>query len=213
MPRILFLLVAMLFASFSSQAQTTIYGLGTLTFGVTPGGLFFPAGGSAGDQGLAAFDPVGGLPNAPLQKILPPPGDPAVVGKVVGIDFRPLTGQLYALSYDPALATNNAQLYTLNPKTGFLTRVAAAPITLTLGGATERIGFNFNPVADLIRVVSSNRANYRLSPTTGAVVATDGLLAYAFPTGQRNYGYAPRVGGVAYTNSFPGSTTTALRHI
>ena len=200
----------MLFASFSSQAQTTIYGLGTLTFPVAPGGLFFPAGGAAGDQGLAAFDPVGGLPNAPLQKILPTPGDPAVVGKVVGIDFRPLTGQLYALSYDPALATNNAQLYTLNPKTGFLTRVSAAPITLALGGATERIGFNFNPVADLVRVVSSNRANYRLSPVTGAVVATDGLLTYAFPAGQNNFGYAPRVGGVAYTNSFPGSTTTTL---
>ncbi|WP_460618628.1 DUF4394 domain-containing protein [Hymenobacter ruber] len=196
----------LLLTGLAAQAQTTIYGIGTVThtFAYSP---IYPAGATAGSQGLAAFDPATGGPNNNLFLIT------GVVGnqKLVGIDFRPLTGQLYALGYDPALTTNNAQLYTLNPRTGVATAVSASPISLMLGDATERIGFNFNPVADLVRVVSSNDANYRISPATGLVVTTggvDGPLAYA--AGDPNAGLNPRVGGAAYTNSFAGATSTIL---
>ena len=159
-----FVALLLLLSSLHSRAQTTIYGLGTVTqtFAFSP---IYPAGATAGSQGLASFDPVSGAPNNNLFLIT------GLVGnqKLVGIDFRPLTGQLYALGYDPALATNNAQLYTLNPRTGVAAAVSATPISLALGNAAERIGFNFNPVTDLARVVSSNDANYRISPATGLV--------------------------------------------
>ncbi len=45
-----------------------------------------------------------------------------VAGVVVGIDFRPLDGVLYALANDPGGA--GAGLYTLNPDTGVATPVA-----------------------------------------------------------------------------------------
>ena len=204
------LAVALLLGSFgAARAQTTLYGIGTLIQDLPSFSPFNPTGATipAGMQGLASFNPASGAPNATLQVITGLSGSQ----KLVGIDFRPLTGQLYALGYDPALGANNAQLYSLNPKTGLLTPISAAPITLTLGGATERIGFNFNPVADLARVVSSNDANYRISPVTGLVVTTsrvDGPLAYA--AGDPNAALNPRVGGVAYTNSFAGATSTIL---
>ncbi|MCI1186348.1 DUF4394 domain-containing protein [Hymenobacter sp. DH14] len=190
----------------TAKSQTVIYGLGTLVKDVAPN-FYYPPGGVAGDQGLAAFDPAFGSPVAFPIRIT------GLVGnqKLVGIDFRPLTGQLYALGYDPALATGNAQLYTLDPKTAVAVAVSATPITLALGDATERIGFDFNPVADLARVVSSNDANYRVSPVTGLVVTTsrvDGPLAYA--AGDPNAGLNPRVGGAAYTNPFAGATSTIL---
>ncbi|MDB5234423.1 MAG: hypothetical protein JWR44_1416, partial [Hymenobacter sp.] len=67
-----------------------------------------------------------------------------------------------------------------------------------LGGVNERIGFDFNPTADRVRVVSTNDANYRLDPNTGLLAATDGTLAYAGGAPAN-----PGVGAVAYTNSNP----------
>ncbi|WP_354583656.1 choice-of-anchor D domain-containing protein [Hymenobacter sp. UYCo722] len=191
--------------SLSAQAQTSIYGIGTLTRTILPfTSPIYPAGAPAGSQGIASFNPATGSPNSTLSLIS------GLVGnqKLVGIDFRPLTGQLYALGYDPALTTNNAQLYTLDPKSGVVIAVSVAPITLALGDATERIGFNFNPVADLVRVVSSNDANYRVSPITALPVATDGTLAYA--AGDPNAPRNPRISGAAYTNPYAGTTSTIL---
>ena len=197
------LLLLLLLGSSAAQAQSTIYGLGTLVQDVSPN-FFYPPGGKAGEQGLASFDAKTGQPNAVPIRISGLTGNQ----KLVGIDFRPLTGQLYALGYDPALTTNNAQLYTLDPKSGIAVAVSATSISLTLGDATGRIGFNFNPVADLVRVVSSNDANYRVSPITGQVVATDGILAYA--TGDPNAPRNPRISGASYTNPYAGTTSTIL---
>ena len=181
-----------LLAGPAARAQT-VFALGTLTadFLGTP----------AGSQGLAAIDPATGVAGATT----PITGVPANQ-KLVGMDFRPANGQLYALGYDTlALApTANAQLYTLNPTTGATTPVGSA-VRLELGRRTARIGFDFNPVADLIRVVSTNRANYRLSPATGTIAGTDGPLTYASGTPA-----TPGIGAVAYTNSFPGAASTTL---
>ncbi|MDQ2772409.1 MAG: DUF4394 domain-containing protein [Bacteroidota bacterium] len=207
--RAVLLVAAFLGSVFSIQAQTTLYALGTLTEDVAPGGSLYPPGALAGTQGIVGYNPSNatGIPNAPLVAITGVTGNQ----KLVDIDYRPLTGQLYALGYDPSLPVANAQLYRLDPKSGVATPVSAAPITLLLGGATERIGFNFNPLVDLIRVVSSNDMNYRLNPVTGDVAAPgtpDGPLAYA--AGDTNFGLNPRVGGVAYTNPYAGATTTTL---
>ncbi len=122
---------------------------------------------------------------------------------IVGMDVRPATLQLYALGYN---STNDEyQVYTVDPTTAVLTSVAA-PGTMALG--TGRVGFDFNPTVDRIRVTSSNGANYRVHPVTGAVAATDTMLAYA--TGDVSFGMMPNVGSVAYTNSYMGTTSTML---
>ena len=76
--------------------------------------------------------------------------------------------------------------------TGAATAVNATPIALALG--TGKIGFDFNPTVDRIRVTSSNRANFRLNPVDGSIAATDTQLAYA--TTDANAGQTPGVSGV-----------------
>ena len=122
---------------------------------------------------------------------------------LVGLDFRPATGQLYALGYNAT--SGEAQLYTLNTSTAAATSIGTAA---TLAPNLGRVGFDFNPTVDRIRVTGSNNANYRLHPVTGALVATDGALAFA--AGDVNAGANPAIGAVAYTNSYIGSTSTTL---
>ncbi|RZK30163.1 MAG: DUF4394 domain-containing protein [Hymenobacter sp.] len=71
---------------------------------------------------------------------------------IVGIDVRPNTGELFALGYNPT--GTQAQLYTINRTTGVVTAIGAA-LTLNLGTTTARIGFDFNPTVDRIRVTSA----------------------------------------------------------
>ncbi|RYY08544.1 MAG: DUF4394 domain-containing protein, partial [Cytophagaceae bacterium] len=71
--------------------------------------------------------------------------------------------------------------------------------------ATDRIGFDFNPTVDRIRVVSTNDRNYRLNPNNGAIAALDGNLNYLGGSPAD-----PGVGAVAYTNSYRASSNTTL---
>ena len=123
---------------------------------------------------------------------------------VVGIDYRPATGQLYGIGYNSS--SSQAQLYVINPTSGVAVSVSATPVTLSLG--TGQIGFDFNPTVDRIRIVGSNNANYRLNPVTGAIAATDLNIAYA--AADPNFGTDAAVGTVAYTNSYIGATSTTL---
>ncbi|MCI1188463.1 DUF4394 domain-containing protein [Hymenobacter sp. DH14] len=128
---------------------------------------------------------------------------------LVGTDFRPNTGQLFGLGYNAG--TGESRLYTIDLTTAVATPVGSGPITLALGDATDNIGFDFNPTVDRIRVVSTNRADFRLNPNNGALAATDGQLTYA--AGDANASQTPRIGSVGYTNSYPGSTSTTLYDI
>lgn len=122
---------------------------------------------------------------------------------IEGLDVRPATGELYAVGYN---VTNGLiQLYTIAPATGVATSVAVAD---TIGSGIARLGVDFNPTVDRIRVVGSNGSNYRLHPTTGIVVAVDGNLAYSAT--DANAGTMPNVATGAYTNSFGGSNNTKL---
>ena len=117
---------------------------------------------------------------------------------IVGIDFRPATGDLFAL-------TSASKIYTVNPNTGAATIVGAA-FTPVLSGSV--FGFDFNPVVDRIRVVSDAEQSFRLNPSTGTVAATDTNLAYV--VGDPNAGNTPDVVAAAYTNNVnpPPATTT-----
>ena len=129
---------------------------------------------------------------------------------LVGIDFRPATGQLFALSY---AASGAAQLYTLNLSSGVATPVGGA-LALQANITNNRFGFDFNPTVDRIRVIggygataATTGANYRLTPT-GTIAATDTSVAFA--AGDTNAGTEPGIFGLAYTNNFAGATTTTL---
>lgn len=108
---------------------------------------------------------------------------------IVGLDFRPANGQLYALG-------SSSRLYTINASNGAATVVGVQFSTLLNG---TDYGFDFNPTVDRIRVVSNIGLNLRLNPATGAVAAVDGNI-----TGDAN------VTAVAYTNNFAGAATTTL---
>jgi hypothetical protein len=119
--------------------------------------------------------------------------------RVLGIDVRPNTDQLYALG-------STSRIYTVNPTTGAARAVGAGPFTPALNGTT--FGFDVNPQADALRVTSDNEQNLRISFATGAVAGVDTPLAYA--AGDPGAGSNPSVGAVAYTNSVPGATSTTL---
>ena len=118
---------------------------------------------------------------------------------ILGIDFRPASGQLFGLG-------STSRLYTLDLTSGVATQVGAAPFAPALSGTD--FGFDFNPVVDRVRVVSDADQNLRLNPSTGALAATDTALAYA--AGDPNAGANPNTVGAAYTNSFAGASVTTL---
>lgn len=115
-----------------------------------------------------------------------------------GIDFRPATGQLFALG-------SQSNLYTINITTGAATQVGGTFASALNGSA---FGFDFNPTVDRIRVTSDQNQNLRLNPITGAVAFVDGNLAYG--AADPNFGVDPNGNHAAYTNSFAGATTTTL---
>jgi len=116
-----------------------------------------------------------------------------VAENVLGIDFRPLTGELFALG-------SLSRLYTIDVATGAATQVGTDG-AFTLSGTS--FGFDFNPTVDRLRVVSDTGQNIRLNPSTGTLSATDANI---------NPG-SPEVVGVGYTNNFPGATVTTLYDI
>jgi hypothetical protein len=118
---------------------------------------------------------------------------------LLGIDRRPADGLLYGLG-------STSRIYTINTTTGFATAVSASPFSPALTGTA--FGFDFNPVPDRIRIVSTDTSNFRLNPSTGALAGTDTPLAYA--AGDSGTGNTPRVVGSAYTNNFDGAALTTL---
>ena len=117
---------------------------------------------------------------------------------LLGIDFRPATGELYGLG-------STSRLYKVNPTTAVATAVGGQ-FTPLLSGFS--FGFDFNPVIDRIRVVSETNQNLVLNPMTGAVQTVAPNVFYA--AGDPNFGVDPNVVDSAYTNNFPGAVATTL---
>lgn len=113
---------------------------------------------------------------------------------VLGIDYRPATGGLYALG-------NTGRLYTINSATGAATFASTLSTALTTGD----FDISFNPTVDRLRIVGTSGQNLRVNVDTGAVTV-DGTLAYA--AGDANAGATPRIVGAAYTNQVAGTVAT-----
>jgi hypothetical protein len=118
---------------------------------------------------------------------------------LLGIDRRPANGLLFGLG-------STSRLYTISTTSGLATAVGASPFTPVLTGTA--FGFDFNPVADRIRVVSTDTTNLRLNPNDGTLAGADTPLSYA--SGDSGAGITPRVIGSAYTSNFNGTAVTTL---
>jgi hypothetical protein len=119
---------------------------------------------------------------------------------LLGIDQRPADGLLYGLG-------SGGRLYTLDASTGVATlkstlRPAAGDSFTALAGTEFAV--DFNPVADRLRVVGSGGQNLRINVDNGDTI-TDGRITPASGTAS--------VTAAAYTNSFAGTTSTALYDI
>jgi hypothetical protein len=115
---------------------------------------------------------------------------------VAGIERRPATGQLYALGYNNSATAGQAQLFVINSATAVATPVGPS-IPLNLSSGLFRIGFAFDPATDEVRVVSAAGYNYRLNPTSGALLAAETSLSYA--AADPRAGQTPEVGSIAFS--------------
>ncbi|MGI8641641.1 MAG: DUF4394 domain-containing protein [Pyrinomonadaceae bacterium] len=116
---------------------------------------------------------------------------------ILGIDFRPANGQLYALG-------SSSRLYTINLNTGAAT--LASTLSVAINGTS--FGVDFNPVIDRLRVTSDTDQNLRINVDTGAVLVDGTLMPVGGGTPPD-----PTIGASAYSNNFAGTTTTTLYDI
>lgn len=126
---------------------------------------------------------------------------------IMAVDFRPRDMALYGLGYNPA--TGLGQMYHIDMVTGQATALSVTPIKLALGSdATVITGFDFDPVADFVRVTASNGLNVRISPVNGQIITTDRPYMYAETDAYS--GTSASLGAIAYTNSYYGTQNTQL---
>jgi hypothetical protein len=104
--------------------------------------------------------------------------------KLLGLDTRPANGQLYALG-------STSQIYIVSLGNQAVATPVGGPFNPALEGDFH--GFDFNPQADRIRIISDANQNLRVNPDTGAAASVDGDLAY--DAADPNAGQDP--GGVA----------------
>ncbi len=121
---------------------------------------------------------------------------------VVGIDVRPLTGELYALVKGVA----SDRLAVINPSTGAATQVGAV-LSPRLSGTS--FGVDFNPAVDRVRVVSDADQNLRFHPVNGGASSntapsTMGDLPLNYASTDPGAGMDPNVTSVGYENNVPG---------
>ena len=116
---------------------------------------------------------------------------------LLGIDYRPLTGQLFG--------TSSNRLYTIDTVTGAATAVGSGFATVLGAGS---YGFDFNPVIDRIRIVGTNDTNTVGNPIDGSGTVVTPVF---YGTGDINEGANPNLVHHAYTNSVnPTPATTQL---
>ncbi len=118
---------------------------------------------------------------------------------ILGIDFRPSDGQLYALSK----VAINSRLLRINVSTLAVTQVATVARTFS---ETDFFGISFTPDGSVLRVVSTASENLIVNADTGVVTTHTGL---GYPTGP-DFGTVNNTVHIAYTNRVPGALATTL---
>lgn len=119
---------------------------------------------------------------------------------LVGIDVRPSDGKLYGVTPDGVIVTVDAKSGKWEKKSQLSEKLPAG----------EAISVDFNPVADRMRIITSNGMSLRVNVEDGKATV-DGSLKYAET--DANKGKMPKVTAVGYTNSVAGTKETALYDI
>jgi len=159
-------------------AATTLYGL-------AGGGVFLVRFESTAPANVTKVVAITGLQ----------PGE-----RLVGIDFRPRTGQLYGIGVASG-AMDTVRVYVLDAQSGAATLLPGSTGFPVTSGAAY--GVAFNPTVDRIRVVNSSDENLRINPNTGAradAPANDVDLTAGFI-----------IGAIAYDRSFDTGTPAVGR--
>lgn len=119
--------------------------------------------------------------------------------EIVGLDRRPSTGELIGLG-------SFGIMYSIDPVTAVATSLGLLDGAVLSGSA---FGFDFNPVADRIRIASDMEQNLRVNPTVSPMFATvDTSFTYA--AGDPNFGEGTDISFAAYSNNFAGALATTL---
>ena len=149
--------------------------------------------GLAGDRTLVRIDPATAAVTGTV--------DAQVDGRLLGIDYRPATGQLIAVTEDHAILA-------IDPASGAATELSrmSAMLPLSLG---LPVIVDFNPAADRLRLMTGT-VNHRVDVGTGEA-AGDGELAFLQDDG--NSGAEPMIVAAAYINSFGKPEATAMFNI
>lgn len=137
--------------------------------------------------------------------------------QLIGIDRRPKTGVLYGVGK----AGSAGKLYTINPTSGaasFVANLVGAPTGNSARGGPialtgTEFGFDFNPVADALRITSDTGQNLRVIPSDRMPASGPALLTGdTFTDGTLNADVSPATGvtAAAYTNNVAAPTSTVL---
>lgn len=118
------------------------------------------------------------------------------VGPFIGIDVRPSDGRLYAFT--------GSAIFVVDLETGTATRVSTLSSSLP---ADPQNGFDFNPVTDRLHYVTGLGLHRVINVDTGEVTTLP-RIAYSNTIGSLIS--SPQTYGIAFTNSFPGATSTRL---
>ncbi|MWG35787.1 DUF4394 domain-containing protein [Halomarina oriensis] len=127
---------------------------------------------------------------------------------LLGLDYRPSDGMLYSLD-------GHGQLYRMDVPSSGASSVSAhtvgSPADYPDTDLSAGIGFDFNPVADAIRVVTTDGDSFVTNADDGTIIRQDPDTFYA--EGDANAGTDPQLSAAGYTNSVPDPETTMLYDI
>jgi uncharacterized protein DUF4394/thrombospondin type 3 repeat protein len=133
--------------------------------------------GITGTADLALFDTANpaGLTSRPIAQLQ------TGTERVVGLDTRPATGQLFLITVPTGTVANALiRSYTLDPVTASASFVGSIPGTVP-GAADLPTGADFNPVVDRLRVVNAGNENWRVNPNNASLSGDDVNLTYSAP--------------------------------
>ena len=109
--------------------------------------------------------------------------------RIVAIDIRPTTAQLYGIS-------DKSMLYTINTTNGTATAVSTQPFSQPINGSM--VGFDFSVKPDAARIVTDMGQNMTIDPRTGTIMSVDQNISPDFL----------KVGNIAYSNTTSSTTTS-----
>lgn len=153
-------------------------------YGLTTSGVFMVRFDTAAPEALEDVVAISGL---------------QVGERLAAIDFRPRTGQLYGIGVRPNGDDATVRTYVVDPETGRAELVTSGtPFTVLESSA---YGMAFDPVADVIRVVTLDfDDNFRVDPDSGARADV--------PVNDTNL-MSAQVSAAAYDRSFHGTAATS----